>query len=365
MSIQREIVLDSIRGLIERPEVSVANKLLDEWSLLAEDRLFKAACHYLIHFVIPSLNGKDCADKPLPIWVDRILFHPLEYKPQEVDWEEWMTFIGSNSAYVREDCDHGKVLLERLPLTKEGALVRKSGVHCNILPLGKEPTLGHFSRRSDDNVLEFSCLFQDFDGDKAQDWEKILNSPVQPSLVVETRRGWHAYWPLNASTTNSLWLKVQSAMRDYFDADRGVLSPSHSLRIPGSWHCKELWKEGGEAFHVQLVHATWKKFRVEDLEIAFPSKEEKIVRRMVYKPIDGVRLPSTNYLPSGMSHDTLVSEAGRVYANVLEENAASCRKIVVEWFMSFKENKKASDEKEAQRRCDELEIKQYGRVVSR
>src|SRR3990167_6974610 len=144
------------------------------------------------------------------------------------------------------------------------------------------------------------------------------------------------------------------------DNVQACLTPGHSLRMPGSWHCKE------EPFWTQVVWADWRKFTYAEIELAFPPREEKARGNQgVFKPIDGIRTPKTNYLPSGGSHDVLVSESGRVYAGVKEENARSAREMVVTWFTAFKERKKPTDEREAQRRCDELEIKQFGRVVSR
>ena len=47
------------------------------------------------------------------------------------------------------------------------------------------------------------------------------------------------------------------------------------------------------------------------------------------------------------------------------ENAALARKIAVDWYLGFKENKQPGDEKEVNRWCDNLERKQFGVIVSR
>lgn len=361
----KEIILESLNHLIQEPDVEQAKRLLDAWSLQAEDHLFKAACHYLIHFVIPSLNGIDCSEKMLPSWVDRVLFHPLEYRPQEVAWADWMGFFGSDTAFVRLDQDGGAILMETLPENQSWAKEHKAGVHFVPFILGKEPTPGHSSRRSKDNAKGALSFMVDFDGNKQEDWKKIVGSPIWPSLVVETERGWHAYWPLNAPCSVSLWERIQVSMNEYFSSDKSIKYASHAMRMPSSWHCKGLF-DGREAFYVQLVHATWRRFRLEDLELAFPPKPlPKPYAPREFRPIDGVRLPRTNDLPSGYSHDTLVSESGRVYAGISQENATLARRMLVDWFTGFKQNKKPTDLTEVNRRCDELEIKQFGAVVSR
>jgi len=241
-----------------------------------------------------------------------------------------------------------------------------AGVHFIPQAMGKAPTPGHSTRRSKDNVEGCLTFLADMDGDKAEGWRKLMESPILPSVVVETLRGWHAYWPLNARCEVFMWERIQSTMNEYFGADKAIKYASHSLRVPGSWHCKEMFK-GGEPFFVRLVHATWKRFDFVDMEIAFPPKPlpRTEYRRRDHAPIEGVRLPSTNVIASPGSHDLLVSEAGRVYAGVKQENAAAARRVVMDWYLGFKQDRKGTDEKEAQRRCDELEIKQYGSIVSR
>ncbi len=362
---ERELYLYMLSELITDTKPVRAIGLLREISMDAKKQnLAGAMCSYLSNFVIPKLQTGMIVDGSVPSWVDGLLFHPLEYGPREVDWSEWLGFFGSDTAYVRLDRKNGGVLMEGLPESREWALERKAGVHFIPQSMGKEPTPDHSTRRSSDNVLACNSLMVDFDGDKAEGWRRLALGPILPSLVVETLRGWHAYWPLEAPVSVSKWERIQSTMNDFYGSDTAIKYASHSLRMPSSWHCKGLF-EGGEAFYVRLVHATWKRFRFEDMEIAFPPKP--IPKRYIkdFQPIDGVRLPSTNALPKGASHDPLVSESGRVYAGVREENASAARNIVVSWFTSFKERRQPTDEKEAHIRCDELERKQYGRVVSR
>lgn len=367
LGLKRQLYLYSLNGLVSRPAFGAAVSLLTDWGKGAKGQnLEAAACHYLTHNVIPMLQDGGVPSDVVPGWVDRALLHPLEYRPQEVGWKDWMAFFRSDAAFTLEDRPNGAVLLEGLPESAEWAKERNAGVHFVPQALGKAPTKGHVSRRTRDNVEGCLTLLADLDGDKTEGWLKLQSSPILPSVVVETRRGWHAYWPLNDRCEVFMWERVQTTMNEFFMADSAIKYGSHSLRVPGSWHCKEVF-EGGEAFYVQLVHATWKRFRFEDMEIAFPPKPlpKAEYRPREYRPIEGVRLPSTNTIPSPGSHDLLVSEAGRVYAGVKQENAGLARKMVTDWYLGFKQNRKPSDELEVQRRCDELEIKQYGSVISR
>lgn len=335
-----------------------AKTLLNELALLEQTPTIQAAVQFLIHNIFRTLNGETA--KKIDRKTDLLLFHPFGYKPRETNWNDWMTFFGTKTAYVRVDADQGPVLQEQLPKTAEAAKERKAGVHFAPFLFGEEPTPGHKTVRSRDNVRGCLTFFADFDGDKAEDWEKIQQLAPLPSIVVETKRGWHVYWPLQSSVSVPAWEKVQSTIVEVTASDKAIKTPGHSLRMPSSWHCK------GEPYYVQVVWADWHRFSYEEMEIAFPPKPTDPVRiPNTFRPMSGIRLPRTNSLPTGASHDTLVSESGRVYAGVEEGNAMAARNMVVTWFTSFKDNKKPTDEREAQRRCDELEVKQYGRVVSR
>jgi len=362
---ERMTYLYSIAELARRPALLAAVSLLSSWSEGAEGKnVAAAACHYLTHFVVPTMQGEDCTGKRIPEWVDALLFHPVTYGHVETTHEDWMRFFGANCSYVREDRDGGFVLQNQYPNDAMNLLSRKAGAH--FLPgiTGDTPTLGHTSVRSVDNIQAMTCFFADLDGDKAEGWQIIQGLPLRPSVVVETRRGWHLYWALNAPHCVEEWLRVQSTIVEATKGDRGVLTPNHSMRMPNSWHCKEMWK-GGEPFWVHIAWASWRKYSYAEVELEFPPKPVPKAVRREFTPTDGVRLPSTNYLPKGGSFEPLTSEVARVYAGIKMENAAAARRIAVDWYMSFKENKQPSDEREVNRWCDRLETKQFGRVVSR
>ena len=359
---ERQLYLYSIDGLVSQPAFGAAVSLLRDWSENAKGRnMAAAACHYLAHNVIPMLQeGGEPTDK-IPAWVDALLFHPLEYKPQDVAWSDWMGFFGADTGFVKIDEKDGPVILHTLPESAEWVLERKAGVHFVPFVLGEKPTGDHKTRRSRDNAKAALCFMADLDdGTKAEMWDKFLESPIMPSIVVETARGYHAYWPLDAQGDVFLWERIQSTMNEYFGADKAIKTAAHGMRMPSSWHCKD------EPFLVRVVFANWKKVSMTDMELAFPPKPlPTVYTPREFKPIDGVRLPKTNALPAGDSHDTLVSESGRVYAGIKQENASLARKMLVDWFTGFKQNKKPTDYTEVNRRCDELEIKQFGAVVSR
>lgn len=359
---ERMMYLYSLAELARRPALEAAVSLLSSWSKGAEGRnVAAAACHYLTHNVIPMLQEGGIPSDRIPSWVDAVLFHPLEHKPQNVDWKEWLAFFGADEAFVKTDAKNGPVILDTLPESAEWALERKAGVHFVPFVLGENPMEGRKTRRTKDNVKASLCFMADLDaGTKEEMWQKLVASPIQPSIVVETARGYHAYWPLNAPGDVFLWERVQSTMNEYFGADSAIKWAGHGMRMPSSWHCKE------EPFWVQIVFANWRKHSITDIELAWPPKPvPKPYTPRDFGPIDGVRLPSTNYLPKGGSFEPLTSEVARIYAGIKMENAAAARRIAVDWYLSFKENKQPSDEREVNRWCDRLETKQFGRVVSR
>src|SRR3990167_10815140 len=223
---QKEMTRRQILGCLRSiKEMADAKALLDELSAGERTKLQKAAIHFLIHNVFRTLSGSE-ACKP-PRWVNLELFAPFAYEPQGIVWDEWMRFFGAKTAYVRVDTDGGPVIQEHLPKTAEAAKERKAGVHFVPFILGEVPTRGHVSIRSRDNVQACLTFFADLDYDKTEGWEKIRSLALLPSIVVETRRGWHAYWPLQAPTNVLSWVKVQTAMTEVVGGDTACITPGH------------------------------------------------------------------------------------------------------------------------------------------
>lgn len=358
MSFDRQIVLESLYGLVTRPEVERAKALLDDWSLKADDVVFKAAASYLIHFVIPSLNGRDCSAKPLPRWVFEQLFEEPVPEPRTV--EEWVAaFPGSCIVSFRDDIrgkepeKHGR----RIPDTLNAKKTRHGLFMTPNAMMGRD--------HLDEEVTELRFFFLDFDGgDKATLRKKIAQLPLKPTIVVETGKGFHAYFRLRPhSFTREEWKAVEKRMIEKEGADPQASNPARVLRMPFTWHCKS-----EEPFLVRIEEWTNQKYAFEDFVKIYPAPKPK------HQPYAGATLVfhGLKPAPSGIlvkdgRHNGLMDYLKAAYFRIRDQKdlAKPLREYTKQWYEQGHSPQKTYWEKEVDDACDFYERRQWGSVVSR
>lgn len=102
------------------------------------------------------------------------------------------------------------------------------------------------------------------DKKKKEMMKEVKKFPVRPSMIVETRNGYHLYWitEIKLSPNNytrkiqiNQWETVQKRIASFFKkvgADYKVLKLNQILRVPGSsWH--KTYEGKSEIFNVQLI----------------------------------------------------------------------------------------------------------------
>lgn len=68
--------------------------------------------------------------------------------------------------------------------------------------------------------------------------ERIQAFPLEPSLIVKTRKSLHCYWLMKKATVER-FRYVQRQLIAHFNADPACVNESRVFRIPGFNHCKE------------------------------------------------------------------------------------------------------------------------------
>lgn len=119
--------------------------------------------------------------------------------------------------------------------------------------------------RTEENVIALKWAFVDLDhGTKAEMMERISRSPLKPSVVVESRRGFHVYFRADISREN--WGLIIGGLQQFFDGDEAVSSMNEVLRVPGFFHMKD---EGNPfLIRIEAVHPV--KYSERELLDAFP-----------------------------------------------------------------------------------------------
>lgn len=97
----------------------------------------------------------------------------------------------------------------------------------------------HGERRKE-NLEKIVSWAIDLDaGSKREQRERILRSPIVPSLVVETKNGFHVYWLAKGARAEAWNAIVLERLVPYFGADRNARDLCRILRVPGFLHLKD------------------------------------------------------------------------------------------------------------------------------
>ncbi len=93
-------------------------------------------------------------------------------------------------------------------------------------------------------------------GDKPDQFAAITSSPLPPSSIVETRRGYHVYWFASDATVEQWEPIVRHRLVPFFKADRNATDLARILRVPGYYHLKN----PAEPFMIKRVHRSGAKY---------------------------------------------------------------------------------------------------------
>ena len=133
-------------------------------------------------------------------------------------------------------------------------------------PKGKRGT------RYIDELLSCYCEFDELS--KEDQW-KLLEAGLAPSLIVESQRGYHAYWNISGEISLRRYKDLQERIIHFFGADKAVKDPARVLRAPGFYHMKD----PKEPFLVQVRYRSKAKYTSKEISHCFPkipkSEEER------------------------------------------------------------------------------------------
>lgn len=85
----------------------------------------------------------------------------------------------------------------------------------------------------DKDINRYNSFFVESDTLPIDEQHARLNeSPILPSVRIETKKSIHAYWLLSGKCTEEEWRDIQARLIDYFDGDKKIKNPSRPMRLP-------------------------------------------------------------------------------------------------------------------------------------
>jgi len=354
------IYMSGIESVVEKLDTSLAARLLADWSQDAKDRnLASAACTFLSNYLIPSLSGSPT--KEIPHWIKETLLDPPKCP---TDIPSFLKLF--NSDYVETLDERKKAPGIRVPVPNDWEkVVAKNkidhrGTYFTPNPITGKKISKNNSQRLDENVYHVSAAYADFDGGDKMSQMLTIQMQITPTMIVESKNGYHAYWFTEPDLSVEDWRSIQKAIIKAYGSDQTIKNPSRLMRLPFTWHCKT-----DDEFMVKIVSFNWRRYTKLELFQAFDVKppEIKLPRLMAQTP-RGLRTPAMTSLGAGVRHASLEEETGRAYTRVPREMAQGVRDMIRTWYQHACQPLKPSWEKEVDDMCDWVETKEYGSVVS-
>ena len=120
--------------------------------------------------------------------------------------------------------------------------------------------------RTKKNITSIRAFFTDKDDGI---YQGVL--PLKPSIVVETKNGAHYYYLLefriqdDTENLHKIFKKQQEALINYFSSDKSVKDLPRVLRLPGSYHLKDI----NSPFAITITQSSDKKYKQNEVKEAF------------------------------------------------------------------------------------------------
>lgn len=100
----------------------------------------------------------------------------------------------------------------------------------------------------DSGVKDVRAQFMEMDDYSFEDQVHKINAfPLEPSIIVKTRKSLHVYWLIRNGDIKQ-FRSIQKMLSVFFDGDRSIHNESRTMRIPYFYHMKQ------EPIMVEIVH---------------------------------------------------------------------------------------------------------------
>lgn len=123
----------------------------------------------------------------------------------------------------------------------------------------------NFGGHEDTEITRINAQFMECDELSLEEQlRQIEEFPLEPSLIVKTRKSLHTYWLVKDGDV-AAFRRVQKRLAVQFHGDKTCVNESRVLRLPGFYHCKE------EPVMVECIHFRPElRYTQTELETALP-----------------------------------------------------------------------------------------------
>lgn len=133
--------------------------------------------------------------------------------------------------------------------------------------------------RRKENLIRINAWAVDMDtGPKTQQQRTLLSSPLVPSMIVETKRGYQAWWGARDGNQEHWNAIVLERLVPFFGADKNARDLCRLLRMPGYLHLKD----PADPFRCRIVHRHEVLYTERQIAQAFAWVPDKATQRAAH-----------------------------------------------------------------------------------
>lgn len=135
--------------------------------------------------------------------------------------------------------------------------------------------------RSEENVQAIKWVYVDIDsGSKKDQMQRIKESPIYPSTIIESLRSYHCYWRCDVRTED--FKNLINGLILHYNGDPAISSTNEVLRVPGFLHQK--YKDN--SFLIKILKFDSENIPYEDMSAAYPKPMDLWKRKYAMKTDD-------------------------------------------------------------------------------
>ena len=130
--------------------------------------------------------------------------------------------------------------------------------------------------RKADNLVKINYWLADIDdGTKQEQLERIVNLPIKPTIIIETKKGYHCYWKAKEATIDR-YRDIECGLIERLKADKACKDVCRLLRYPNFYHMKD----PKNPYLIKIVEKNEKEFTESQMLFAYE------LPKPVYKKLD-------------------------------------------------------------------------------
>lgn len=190
-------------------------------------------------------------------------------------WQDFIRFAHPDeqtifrATYIKKS---GEISLKEIPRSHIDVENRDQCVYFNPCPGGiKTSQIDRYPMFYVDLDPPKDLTESDIDRFKEDCRSRIEEFQLEPTFVVQTRRGYHVYWCLTEtmvgyqnSGVSLLWINIQQRLTSHFQGDPHLCSPHQPIRLPFTMHRKD----PDNPFRVSVDSFSGRRYSLEEIQNA-------------------------------------------------------------------------------------------------